>query len=581
MTSIDTLLTDHLDLWTSAIARKSSAGRGRSMKFSLYGIDKLRSLLLDLAVRGKLVRQDPEDEPASELLKRIDAERQRQISGGKLKRGKPLKAPDEIPFPIPHTWVWSQLGAVTNYGETEKLNPGEVEPHTWVLELEDVEKATSRLIEKVRYTERQFQSQKNRFYPGDVIYGKLRPYLDKVLIADEAGVCTTEMVPIRAYAGLEATYLRLFLKAPFFISLASASTHGMNLPRLGTDRAREAAIAIPPLAEQLRIVAKVDELMALCDRLEAGTYEALEAHQLLVTELLATLTASRDAQELAENWVRFETHFDTLFVTEDSVDQLKQTILQLAVTGKLVPQDPEDEPASELLMRCNARRAYLVGRREIKKAEPLPAIDSSEHPFSLPKGWVWARFEQAVAPEFAISYGVLVPGEDQEGGVPFVRIADLSIDDPAETPEKSISPSIDAQYERTRLQGGEILMGVVGSIGKLGIAPESWRGANIARAICRIMPNGEFSNRYLIWVLQSEFMQNGFRGDTRTLAQPTLNINLIRSALTPVPPRAEQERIVAKIEELWRLCSELNSALSDATSTKRELADALVSKAVG
>jgi type I restriction enzyme, S subunit len=356
MPTIADVLTNNLDVWTSAIERKSTAGRGRSKKFSLYGIEKLRALILDLAVRGKLVPQDPNDEPVSDVLKRLGVNQQQRALSTSPNVKRP-ETPNSLPFSLPKSWSWSRLGIVTNYGQTEKANPGEVDADTWVLELEDVEKGSSRLIQKVRYGERPFQSQKNRFQLNDVIYGKLRPYLDKVLIADEAGVCTTEMVPMRGFSGLAPSYLRIYLKSPYFIDLATNSTHGMNLPRLGTEKARDAPFALPPFAEQHRIVAKVDELMTLCDALEAGTYETIEAHELLVENLLATLTDSDSAEALAESWARIETHFDTLFITEASIDQLKQTMIQLAVMGKLVAQDPKDEPASELSRKMAADRA--------------------------------------------------------------------------------------------------------------------------------------------------------------------------------------------------------------------------------
>jgi type I restriction enzyme S subunit len=150
---------------------------------------------------------------------------------------------------------------------------------------------------------------------------------------------------------------------------------------------------------------------------------------------------------------------------------------------------------------------------------------------------------------------------------------------PADRPEKSISPDVDAQFLRTRLEGGEILMGVVGSIGKLGIAPPSWAGANIARAICRICPDERVDKRYVLLLLESQFMQANFAGDTRTLAQPTLNVGLIRAAPTPVPPVAEQARIVARVTELRRLCADLRQRLADGQATQSRLAEALVESA--
>lgn len=565
MTSIETHLTDHIDLWTSAITRKSSTGRGRSEQFSLHGIKKLRALILDLAVRGKLVPQDPHDEPASELLKRITSERRQLILDGKAKRGKPMKAPEVVPFPIPATWVWSQLGAVTNYGATEKQDPLEVDPQTWVLELEDVEKGTSRLIKRVRYSDRPFQSQKNRFHPGDVIYGKLRPYLDKVLIADEVGVCTTEMVPIRAYTGIEPAYLKLFLKSPFFIALANASTHGMNLPRLGTDRARETSFAIPPIAEQHRIVAKVDELMALCYRLEAGTYEAIDAHQLLVTELLATLTASRDAGELAENWARIETHFDTLFVTEESVNQLKQTILHLAVMGRLVPQDPKDEPFGGSGFASAGRLP-----NDSKGKEARETLD-------LPVGWHWCEFGKmgeiigGGTPSKSVS-------EYWEGHIPWVSPKDMKVDYIHDAVDKISELAV--QNSAAKIVPPNYLLIVVRGM----ILAHSFPVAITTTSVTinqdmKAVEIGDLNPRYILLLMKAmrpvflEIVDRSSHGTCKLVSSKLWSTKL------PIPPANEQKRIVAKVEQLIDLCDALKENVARSRKYGILYADTVVANA--
>jgi type I restriction enzyme S subunit len=179
------------------------------------GVAKLRELILTLAVQGKLVPQDPSDEPASELLKRIRSARERQISEGKAKRGKPLAelTEDVQPFAIPEKWCWVNLGEITNYGSPVKA--GALLPDTWVLDMEDIEKSSGRLIQRLRFSERPAVSDKNSFTKGEVLYGKLRPYLNKVLVADEDGVCTTEIIPFRCYGEYEPGYFRLALSSPF------------------------------------------------------------------------------------------------------------------------------------------------------------------------------------------------------------------------------------------------------------------------------------------------------------------------------------------------------------------------------
>ena len=183
MAVAEQLITENIGIWSSAIQARSAAGRGKANKLELYGIKRLRELILELAVRGLLVPQDPNDEPASDLLRKIAAEKARLIKEGKIKKQKALPpiTDDENPFGLPMGWSWVRLGEVTDYGTCDKAEPGAVDPDTWVLELEDVEKVSSKLLTKVRFKDRQFKSSKNVFATKDVIYGKLRPYLAPIL----------------------------------------------------------------------------------------------------------------------------------------------------------------------------------------------------------------------------------------------------------------------------------------------------------------------------------------------------------------------------------------------------------------
>jgi hypothetical protein len=211
------------------------------------GIVQLREMVLHLAMTGALTQRAETDTPAEISYLRNQRHRIELSQKGMLRRQKPLPNVDETSFPweLPATWKWCRLGEVTSYGSTEKAELRDVHPDTWVLELEDIEKGTSRLIEKVRAGSRIFRSSKNKFTAGSVLYGKLRPYLDKVLVADEDGVCTTEVMPIKTFEGVSSHYLRWFLKSPFFKNYATNSTHGMNLPRLGTEPARSALFHSP------------------------------------------------------------------------------------------------------------------------------------------------------------------------------------------------------------------------------------------------------------------------------------------------------------------------------------------------
>ena len=370
-------------------------------------------------------------------------------------------------------------------------------------------------------------------------------------------------------------FIQLIFQAGF--NRYNSGMKGAAIPHLDTKVVLAEVIGLPPLDEQSRIVTRVEELMQLCDALEAQGQLEAEQHARLVSTLFGSLLQSDTPEALADNWHRIAAHFDLLLDRPEAVDALEQTILQLAVRGLLVPQDPTDEPASVLLQKIRTEKDHLIAQGKIKRDKPLPPITDEEKPFELPIGWQWVRFDELTHPLKPIAYGVLVPGPDLETGIPFVRIADLSLDSPASKPEKSISPEVDAQFQRTRLEGGEILMGVVGSIGKLGVAPKTWAGANIARAICRVVPADSGLHEFVLFLLQTRFMQESFAGDTRTLAQPTLNVGLIRTALTPLPPPAEQSRIVTRVKELRTLCTQLRERLATAQIAQSRLADALAS----
>ncbi|MDO8622908.1 MAG: restriction endonuclease subunit S [archaeon] len=252
-------------------------------------INKLRQQILQEAVQGKLISQDPKDEPASELLKKIKAEKDKLIRDGKIKKQKPLDSisEDEIPYELPKGWEWVRLGDICDYGSSDKTEGKNLKDNVWVLDLEDIESISSKLIAKIRFLDRKSKSTKNIFYKGDVLFNKLRPYLDKVLVADESGVCTTEILPLRVFGNnLNPFYLRWFLKSPSLMSYINSVTYGMKMPRLGTEDGKKALIPLPPLPEQKRIVEKVDKLIVYCNELEKQVKENQENSEKLVGAVL-------------------------------------------------------------------------------------------------------------------------------------------------------------------------------------------------------------------------------------------------------------------------------------------------------
>ncbi|WP_318837105.1 MULTISPECIES: restriction endonuclease subunit S [unclassified Providencia] len=582
--TVEKLISDHIDIWSSALQTRSTAGRGSNGKIDLYGIKKLRELILELAVRGKLVPQDPNDEPASELLKRIAAEKMELMKQGKIKKQKPLPeiSDDEKPFELPTGWEWVRLGFITNYGECDKAEPTDADADTWIVELEDIEKSTSKLLNRVKFSERPFKSSKNKFNKNDVLYGKLRPYLDKVLIADDSGVCTTEIIPIKVYGNILPSYLRLLLKSPRFIAYANESTHGMNLPRLGTDKAINAVVELTAIAEQVRIVNKVDELMSLCDQLEQQSLTSLDAHQQLVETLLATLTDSQNAKELSENWSRISQHFDTLFTTEASINTLKQTILQLAVMGKLVPQDPNDEPASEQLKRIEQEKVQMVKNGKIKKQKPLPPISDEEKPFELPQGWEWTTM-QNLQPEF--QNGLSSRGNSSGKNCIVIRLADIKNWQVSFADTRTLTVT-DSESKKYYLDKKDILIvrvnGSADIVGRFILYSGDQHVCYCDHFIRLRFPHkGVIDERYLTLIASSSLVRSKINNLFITTAgQKTVNQTHINSLFFPLPPYNEQGSIIDRVKKLFTLCDTLKLRLQSIQQTQLHLTDTLADAAL-
>lgn len=561
-------ITNNLDLWSSALLARSTAGRGSNSKLEACGIKKLRALILELAVRGKLLPQDPNDEPASMLLEKIAKEKTRLIEEGKLtkKLSLPDVAEDEKYFSLPKGWVWTRLGEATNYGITDKAEPRDVDEDTWILDLEDVEKETSRLLQKTRFAEKPFQSSKNRFAKGDVIYGKLRPYLDKVIVADEDGVCTTEMIPVRGYADISPFYLRLVMKTPHFIKYADDSTHGMNLPRLGTDKARMALFPLAPYNEQHLIVAKVDELMALCDQLEQQQTHNIKTHQTLVEALLGALTRVVSQQEFSAAWARIASHFNTLFTTEASIDQLKQAILQLAVMGKLIQQDPNDEPARELLKRIQVERARLIAQGQIKQDTRLEIADDEKY-FVLPEGWEYARLADITS---VLNGRAYAKDELLDAGVPVLRVGNLF------TSSHWYYSNLELEEDKY-CDSGDLIFAWSASFG-----PFIWPGPKVIYHYhiwkLKLHSEANLNKLFLYKFLLEKTVEMKASGHGVSMIHMTKQA--MEKIVVPVPPLTEQSRIVAKVDELMALCDSLKARIKDAQAIQIHLADAIVEQAV-
>ncbi|EBP9904490.1 restriction endonuclease subunit S [Salmonella enterica subsp. enterica] len=582
--AVEKLIVDHIDTWTTAQQTRSTAGRGSSGKIDLYGIKKLRELILELAVRGKLVPQDPNDEPASVLLERIAAEKAELMKQGKIKKQKPLPeiSEEEKPFELPAGWEWIKISEIGHdwgqktpdedftYIDVGSINKeyGIIEEPS-ILSAKDAPSRARKIVQK-----------------GTVIYSTVRPYLLNIAIIESAfspePIASTAFAIIHPYTAMNANFIYYYLRSPVFINYVESCQTGVAYPAINDKQFFSGIIAVPPSSEQARITKKIKELMSLCDQLEQHSLTSLDAHQQLVETLLTTLTDSQNADELAENWARISEHFDTLFTTEASIDALKQTILQLAVMGKLVPQDPNDEPASELLKRIAQEKAQLVKDGKIKKQKPLPPISDKEKPFEVPEGWEWCKF--GLISEFINGdRGSNYPNKNEYvvHGIPWINTGHiekngtLSITDMNFITEKKFN-----ELRSGKIKSGDLVYCLRGAtFGKTAFVKPYESGA-IASSLMIIRPfireMGEYIYNYLI----SPFGRSQiFRFDNGS-AQPNLSANSVMLYAFACPPLQEQFRIHKKITELFHICDNLKLQTQSAQQTQLHLADALTDAAI-
>lgn len=584
MAAAEKLVTQHLDLWATAIKRKSTAGRGSSSKVELYGIKKLRELILELAVRGLLVPQDPNDEPAGELLKRIAAEKARLVKEGKIKKEKPL-APvgdDEKYFDAPATWEWCRLQEVCEYIQRGK-GPAYADFGTVrvvsqkCVQWSGFDISCSRFVDDASlsgYKDERFLKSNDLLWnsTGTGTVGRanvLSDISEKSLVADSHVTVVRPLMvgPRYLYSFIWSPGVQTRIEPEHEKSLVSGSTQQVEL---NTSSAMALPVPIPPLNEQVRIVAKVDELMALCDQLGQQTQASLGAHQTLVATLLNALTSAADHAQFAISWRHITEHFDTLFTTEESLDQLKQIILQLAVMGKLVPQDPSDEPASELLKKIADEKAKLVKDKAIKKEKELPPVSEQEELYEQPNGWSWARFgsivsfeSELVAPSDFPEFEQVAPDsiEKGTGKLLFRRtVADTNVTGP-----------------NNRFYAGQILYSKIRPSLSKAIIAEFDGLCSADMYPLRVIG---VDKQFLLIVILSEPFLVQVRREENRIKMPKLNIPSLSNFVISLPPLKEQLRIVAKVDELLALCDKLKVRLADAQTTQLELADALAEQAL-
>ncbi|MEZ9835288.1 restriction endonuclease subunit S [Vibrio breoganii] len=540
---------------------------------------KLRELILELAVRGKLVPQDPNDEPASVLLERIEKEKDSLIKEKKIR--KPLKTEqigsDEAPFELPVGWEWRRLVHLVTvlgdglHGTPEYSENGEY----FFVNGNNLSNGSIQIKpETKRVSEEQYLKHKKDLNDRTVLVSINGTLGNVGFYNNEAVMLGKSACYFNLFQGISKDYIKRLIESPYFRNYAFSAATGSTIKNLGLKAMNNFVLAVPSEVEQHRIVAKVDELMTLCDQLEQQTEASIEAHQVLVTTLLDTLTNSADADELMQNWARISEHFDTLFTTEASIDQLKQTILQLAVMGKLVPQDRNDEPAANLLERIAEEKEQLIKEKKIKKQKALPPIADDEKPFELPNGWEWCRFGNV-----AISRLGKMLDKSKNVGVPLPYLRNTNVQwHRFELDDIKLMKIEEAEKEELLVLPGDLLICEGGEPGRCAIWKDKKQEIYFQKALHRARPLGKCLSEYLQICLtidaNSGHLDKYFTGATiKHFVGAKLN-NYVHS----LPPLKEQSRIVAKAAELIFICDLLKARLKDSQTTQLHLTDAIVEK---
>lgn len=581
--SVEKLIVDHMETWTSALQTRSTAGRGSSGKIDLYGIKKLRELILELAVRGKMVPQDPNDEPASELLKRIAAEKAELVKQGKIKKQKPLPeiSEEEKPFELPQGWEWVTLatvGEIVGGGTPKSDNPQFWAKNgiKWITPADLYGLKGKYITSGARdISPAGLSNSSARLMPkGSVLFSSRAP-IGYVAIADAELSTNQGFKSCVPYIKESAEYIYYFLLAS--AKKIDAEASGTTFKEVSGAIVSKILLPLPPLSEQLKIVSRANELMSLCDQLEQQSLTSLDAHQQLVETLLGTLTDSQNAEELAENWTRISEHFDTLFTTEASVDALKQTILQLAVMGKLVPQDPNDEPASELLKRIAQEKAQLVKEGKIKKQKSLPPISDEEKPFELPEGWEWS---------YLSDIGILARGRSKhrprndptlyaDGTIPLVQTGDVARSNGCINTYSALYNQLGLSQSKL-WNKGTLCITIAANIADSGILNFD---ACFPDSVVGFTPyENEIPVLYFHYFMMT--IKSTLEKFAPSTAQKNINIDILSQLFFPCPPLEEFHRIVDKVQNLLSVCDVLRAYIQSAQQTQLHLADALTDAAI-
>ena len=530
------------------------------------GVTRLRELLLQLAVQGKLARQDGADEPAIALLERVESHRQKAIKDGLFQKQRPIPELDvENAKALPSGWAWTCLAALGAVGPRNQCDSG-IDAAFLPMPSVPIDYREPAAPETRVWAE--ISKGYTHVANGDLAVAKITPCFQNRKscvfegLPNGVGAGTTELLVLRPVPNsVNPRYLLLFVKTPEFIEGGVERMTGTaGQKRVPREYFAYTPVPLPPRAEQHRIVAKVDELMALCDELETRQERRHTVRRAAQTSALGALAAADSPDALAHAWDRVQGHWGALTAHSDSVPPLRQAILQLAVQGRLVAQDPADEPAASILAAS-------------------PPLTAEERAFPAPPGWAWARFADIADVAGGVAKGRKLTGRKLTR-LPYLRVANVQAGDLDLAQIKEIEIPND-EIERYELRSGDVLLTEGGDWDKVGRSAV-WQGQvapcvhqnHIFRARPR---SADFQSDWLSQYTNSPVGRAYFQSCAKqTTNLASINMKQLKACPVPIPPAREQFRILQRVRELMLLCDELEARLQRQETTATNLAAAAV-----
>jgi len=541
-------------------------------------LESLNKIILDLAIRGKLVEQNPEDEPASELLKRIKEEKERLIKEKVIKKEKELLKieEDEIPFEIPESWEWVRLGEIGIWGSGATPSRSKLEYYQngdipWLKtgELNDSyiynseEKITKLALEKTSL---------RLCKAKDVLIAMYGATIGKLGILEIEATTNQACCACTVYQGIYYKFLFYFLMARRE-SFKSQGAGGAQ-PNISKEKIINSLFTLPSLAEQKRIVEKVERLQELIKNLKEVYLLNEESRLNLKKSLLAEIEKSNSDKELLKNLELVFSNFDKVIRSKEDIKDIRNLILSLAIKGKLVEQNSEDEPASELLTRIKEEKERLIKEKVIKKEKELPKIEKDEIPFEIPKSWEWVRLGEILN---LLTDGAHKTPKYVENGVPFLSVKNMSngklnFDDVKYiTQEEHIELS-----KRCNVEYGDLLLTKVGTTG-IPVIVDTYREFNIFVSVALLKFNKNCIDvKFLRLLLQSPFVYNQSQENTKGVGNKNWVLKDISNTKIILPPLAEQQRIVERVEKLMSICDMLEEKIVESERVSEKLLESLV-----